>query len=109
MDNPLKVATPLTAATVVVPLRVPPPGLLPMASETVAELFTIFPPASSILTTGCCANGVPETELALGCVVNTTLLAGPGLKATVTVWALLSSVKVQFELPVPQPELIVYP
>src|ERR1700756_3165978 len=109
MDNPLNVATPFTAATLVPPLNVPALGLLPMVSVTVAELLTTLPPASSILTTGCCANGVLEAELALGCVVNTTLVAGPGLKATVTVWAVLSSVKEQFELPVPQPELIVYP
>ena len=34
MDRLLKVATPPTAATVVVPLSVPPPGLVPMATVT---------------------------------------------------------------------------
>ena len=38
MDKSLKVATPATAETVSVPLSVPPPGLLPMATVTLVVL-----------------------------------------------------------------------
>src|SRR3954469_24021097 len=42
MERLEKVATPVTAATVVVPDSVPPPGLLPMATVTLAvELVTV--------------------------------------------------------------------
>jgi hypothetical protein len=79
MDKPLNVATPLTALTVVVPPRVPLLGLVPIASDTDAELLATFPFASSIVTTGCCAKGVDATELALGCVVKSSFVAAPGL------------------------------
>src|SRR5215467_10655056 len=50
MDRSLDVATPLTAATVVVPLRVPPAGLVPMARETLTLELTRLLPASSSST-----------------------------------------------------------
>src|SRR5258706_320357 len=51
MERLEKVATPLTAATVVVPESVPPPGLVPMAMATLAlELVTVFPKASCTVT-----------------------------------------------------------
>src|SRR5215469_18240667 len=50
MDGLLNVATPLAAATVVVPLRVPPAGLVPMARLTLALELTRLPPASSSST-----------------------------------------------------------
>src|SRR5262245_4022467 len=47
MERLEKVATPFTAATVVVPDSVPPPGLAPMATVMLAvELVTVFPNAS---------------------------------------------------------------
>src|SRR3954471_22414269 len=43
MDRVENVATPLTAATVLVPDSVPPPGLVPIASVTFAvELVTVL-------------------------------------------------------------------
>src|ERR1700751_4180140 len=50
MDRPLNVATPLAPATVVVPLRVPPAGLVPMARLTLALELTRLLPASSSST-----------------------------------------------------------
>ena len=48
MERPLKVATPLTALTILVPPRVPPPGFVPMATVTEAVLVvTTLPFASS--------------------------------------------------------------
>ena len=78
MLSPLKVATPLTAATVAVPLRVPVPVV--SASVTLAlDVVTVFPCASWIVTTGCCANAVPAAVLADGCVVTATLVAVPAV------------------------------
>src|SRR6185369_9439752 len=51
MDRVENAATPFTAATVVVPDSVPPPGLLPMATVTLAvELVTVLPNASCTAT-----------------------------------------------------------
>ena len=48
IDRLLKVATPLTALTAALPLRIPPPGLLPMATVTLeVSVVTTFPKASS--------------------------------------------------------------
>src|SRR5947207_8700159 len=47
MERLENVATPLTAATVVVPDSVPPPGLVPIATVMLAvELVTVLPKAS---------------------------------------------------------------
>ena len=47
IDNALYVTMPLTAFTVVVPLRVPPPGFVPIATVTWALLVTtVLPPRS---------------------------------------------------------------
>src|SRR5256885_934916 len=51
MDRVENVATPLTAATVAVPDSVPPPGLVPIATVTVAlELVTVLSNASCTVT-----------------------------------------------------------
>src|SRR5512134_3999752 len=56
MERLEKVATPLTADTVVVPESVPPPGLVPMATVMLAvELVTVFPNASCTAT---CTGGL---------------------------------------------------
>src|SRR5438445_2357733 len=72
-----KVATPLTAATVVVPARVPLAGLVPIASVMlVVAVVTMLPWASWTVT---CTPGVftaPAPAL-LGCTVKTSFAAGP--------------------------------
>src|SRR5439155_236530 len=79
IDRPLKVATPLEALTVAVPFRVPPPGLVPIATATDAELpVMIFPPASCTVTTGWVPNAVAYLDL-LGLVVKATFAAAPTL------------------------------
>src|SRR5512144_292090 len=72
----LKDATPATAATVVVPDRVPVPGLVPMETVTSpVKPGTGFPTASCAVT-AIVAIGVPATVV-VGCVVNTSLEAAP--------------------------------
>src|SRR2546429_42582 len=70
-----KVATPLTAATVVVPERVPLAGLVPIATEMlVVAVVTVLPWASWTAT---CTAGVftaPAPAL-LGCTVKTSFVA----------------------------------
>lgn len=51
MLSPLKLATPATAVTVVVPLRVPDPDAIDTVTDAVDDV-TVFPPASVITTTG---------------------------------------------------------
>src|SRR6185295_9357771 len=79
MDRLENVATPFTAATAVVPESTPPPGLLPMASVTLAaELVTVLPNASC---TAACTAGLiatPATAL-VGWTVNASLDAAAGL------------------------------
>ena len=70
-------ATPATAATVVVPERVPPPGLLPIATVTLPVNAAVFPCASRAVT---CTAGVIATPAVAGpgCTVNTSCVAAPG-------------------------------
>ena len=77
IDRLLNVATPLEAATITVPLSVPPPGFVPMAMVTLLlSLATRLPLASSTET--CTAGEMLAPAAVLpGCVVNTTLLAAP--------------------------------
>src|SRR5437868_3615539 len=83
MDRVEKVATPPTAATVVVPESVPPPGLVPMATVMLAEeLVTVLPNASCTAT--CTAGEMAAPAVALvGCTMNATFsgAAGEMLKA----------------------------
>src|SRR6266576_2158591 len=73
------VATPLAAATVVVPARAPPPGFVPIAAVTLPlNPVAVLPCASWTVT---CTAGVivaPAVVL-VGCTVNTSWLAGPGV------------------------------
>ena len=59
----VKVATPATAATVVVPCSEPPPVWIEIVTLTVESgpLVTVLPKASSTVTTGC----VPKAEPAV--------------------------------------------
>ena len=69
IDNPLNVATPLTAATVAVPLSVPLLGLVPIARVTF-DVFdvTVLPPASCTVTTGWVLQAVPPVPPVVGVV-----------------------------------------
>src|SRR5215470_10729569 len=73
------VAMPATAATVVVPLSVPPEGLVPIAIviEFVA-LVAVFPRESWMVT---CTAGVIDAPAPMleGCTVNASLLAAPAV------------------------------
>src|SRR6266566_4287553 len=73
------VATPATAVAVAVPDRVPPLGLLPIAAVTLpVNPVAVLPCASCTVT---CTAGVivaPAVVL-VGCTVNTSWLAGPGV------------------------------
>src|SRR5256885_1038610 len=79
MERLEKVATPLAAATVVVPDSVPPPGLAPIATVTLAEeLGTVLPNASCTAT--CTAGEMAAPAMALvGCTVNASFEATSGL------------------------------
>src|SRR3954469_25873337 len=79
MERLEKVATPLTAATVVVPDSVPPPGLVPIATVMLAvELVTVLLKASSTAT---CTAGEMATPAAalVGCTAKASLDAAAGL------------------------------
>ncbi len=74
-----KVATPPTAAVVVVPPSVLPPGLLPSVTVTLpAKLGTTFPAPSSALTCTAGLIAAPATVVD-GCTVNTSWVAVPGV------------------------------
>src|SRR3954469_12287851 len=79
MDRVENVATPADAATVLVPERVPPPGVGPMATGTFAdELVTVLPKASCTVT--CTAGLIATPAVAVvGCTVKATLEAAAGL------------------------------
>src|SRR6185295_2587784 len=100
MDRLEKLATPLTAATVVVPDSAPPPGLVPIATVMLAdELVTVLPNASCTVTCTAGAMAVPATELA-GWTENASRFAAAGLM-----------VNAELDAPVSAPEaaVSVYP
>src|SRR2546423_7607312 len=75
-----KVATPFTAATVVVPERVPLAGLVPIATVMlVVEVVTVLPWASWTVTRTAGEFAAPAAAL-LGCTVKTTFAARPTLR-----------------------------
>src|SRR6185295_15115519 len=79
MDRLEKEARPPDAATVVVPDRMPPPGLVPIATVTFAvELVTVFPNVSCTAT--CTAGLIAAPAVALvGCTVKASRDADDGL------------------------------
>src|SRR6266566_3072740 len=88
------VATPLTAATVVVPARVPLAGLVPIASVMlVVAVVTVLPWASWTVT---CTAGVIAAPAAalLGCTVKTSFAAAPTLMLNALLVALVRPVAV---------------
>src|SRR5256886_17565142 len=72
------VATPATAATVAVPDRVPPPGLVPSAAVTLPlNPVAVLPSASRAVT--CTAGAIVAPAVALfGCTLNNRKRAVPG-------------------------------
>src|SRR5438093_820981 len=85
-----KVATPLTAATVVVPARVPLAGLVPIATVMlVVAVVTVLPWAS---WTAACTAGVIAAPAAavLGCTVKASFAAAPTLMLNALLVAPLS-------------------
>ena len=85
-----KVATPLTAVTVVVPASVPPLGLVPSATVTLpVNPVTRFPCASRAAT--CTAGLIVRAATALlGCTVKTSCVADPGVTLKAVLVAPLS-------------------
>src|SRR2546430_2044784 len=87
-----KVATPLTAATVVVPARVPLAGLVPIASVMlVVAVVTVFPWASWTVTRTAGVFAAPAAAL-LGCTVKTSFAAAPALMLNALLVALVRPV-----------------
>src|SRR4051812_49517310 len=79
MERVEKVATPFTAASVVVPDSVPPPGLVPMAMVMVAvELVTVLLNASCTVTCTAGAIATPATAFD-GWTVKASFEAAAGL------------------------------
>src|SRR5580704_2279311 len=80
MLRPLKLATPLAAVTVLVPLKVPEPGLVPMDKVTVSVLsvVTTLPLESSMATLGAGVMEDPATVV-VGWVKKTNWLGKPGV------------------------------
>src|SRR5207249_5084381 len=76
MDRVLKVATPLTAFTVFVPLNVPLLGFVAMATVTEAVLVVRFPLTSCICTVTAGVIVLPPPVL-VGCCKKASLLAVP--------------------------------
>src|SRR5437762_3384233 len=79
MLSPGNVATPATAATVVVPERVPLPGSAPSPTVTVpvtAGLHVALPTSAVSWTAGVIA---APAVVAVGCTVNTSCIAVPGV------------------------------
>src|SRR5438309_10638756 len=75
----LNLAAPFPAATVVVPPRVAPPGLVASATVTLpVKLGTGFPAASSALTWTAGLIAAPATVLD-GCTVKASWVAVPGM------------------------------
>ena len=77
----VNVAMPFTAATVAVPLSVPPPDKI-TAVTLAAEPVTTLLFTSRISITGCVPNTAPLTADADGCVLIASCVAAPGVKVT---------------------------
>src|SRR5260370_21794285 len=74
-----KLATPPPAVTAVVPVSAPPPAFVPIATVTLpANAVAVLLLASSAVTTTAGVIAAPATVV-VGCVVNTSWLAGPSV------------------------------
>src|SRR5213082_3033137 len=88
------VATPLAAATVLVPARVPLAGLVPIATEMlVVAVVTVLPWASSTATRTAGVFTAPAPAL-LGCTVKTSFAADPAIMLNALLVALVRPVAV---------------
>ena len=76
-------AVPATALTVVVP-EIDPPTPAVIAIETLAAVFTILPPESSMYAIGCCARSAPAAVVTFAGVPSTTWVAVPVVAVTVS-------------------------
>src|SRR5512145_3099837 len=74
-----KAATPPTAETVTLPERVPPAGLLPIATVTLPTKFGTRLPWASQADTSTCGAIVTPAVAELGCTVNASWVAAPGV------------------------------
>ena len=83
MTRLVKVATPLTAATEVVPDNVPPPDAIDATTLTV-ELVTVLPAASTMRITGWVASADPLAA-PVGWVVIAAAAASPFTYRTITI------------------------
>src|SRR5512146_335463 len=80
MDRLENVATPADADTMVVPVSVPPPGLVPIATVMLAaEPVTVLLNASCTVTCTAGERLVPAIALSGGCTVKASLDAAAGL------------------------------
>src|SRR5512139_39270 len=94
MDRLENAATPLDAATVVVPDSAPPPGLVPIATVMLAvELITVLLNASCTVTCTAGEMDTPATAL-VGWVVNVNLAAAAWLMLKADELAPVSPVEV---------------
>src|SRR2546430_11131884 len=79
MLSPAKVATPATAATVLVPDKVPALGFVPIATVMFpVNPVAVLPPASWAVTSTAGVIAAPSVEV-LGCTENTSCVAVPAV------------------------------
>src|ERR1043166_1887374 len=78
MDRLLVVATPSTAVSVVLPARLPPPGLTPMGRAIGAQLRGTVLPNASLTLTWTAGAMLAWTCASVGCTEKSSVLAGPG-------------------------------
>src|SRR5262245_65545034 len=77
-----KVATPATAATVAVPASVPPAGLVPIDNVTASlKPVNVFPSESCAVI--CTGGSVAPAVVVTGCAVQTSCVAGAGVRTQV--------------------------
>src|SRR6266571_1610944 len=96
------VATPFTAATVLVPDNVPPPGFEPIATVTSpVNAVAMFPWASSAVTSIAGVIAAPAA-VPVGCTVTTSWVAAPGVMSNPVLVAAVSAVALAVSVyPVP--------
>ena len=82
-DRLLKVATPLVAATVAVPLNVEPPGFVPIDIVIVAELVVTTLPLVSCTCTVTAGEMLAPAVVFVGCCAKASLLAVPAVMLNV--------------------------
>src|SRR5437764_676561 len=98
MERFEKLATPLTAATLMVPDSVPPPGLAPIATVMLAvELVTVLLNASCTVTCTAGATATPAVAL-VGWTVKASLLAAAGLTLNAALDAPVSAPEAAFRV-----------